>query len=208
MPPETPNAPASTPAAEGAGEQGAQQPHEGAPAGQAPPVAAAPAVGEAQLREAQQRATEQSDKAEQLQAALDAVHQALNPDGGEGGQDPTQLAALVADRDKQLGDVGAQLRTAQVELAAYKAAGKEGARPDRLLNSRAFLDSVAGLDPQSPKFEQQLGAAITAAVEADPDLYRATPAGPSRGGAEFNGPPSADQRPKSLHDAVAARLAG
>lgn len=174
-----------------------------------PPAASTSAVDEQQLVEARQRATEQSERAEQLQAALDAVHQALNPDGnGEGGQDPAQLAAQVADRDKQLADVGAQLRTAQVELAAYKAAGKEGARPERLLNSRSFLDSVAGLDPQSPKFEQQLGAAITAAVEADPDLYRAAPAGPSRGGAEFNGPPSADQRPKSLHDAVAARLAG
>lgn len=207
MPPETPNAPASTPASEVAGEQGTQQPHESGAAGQTPP-AAAPAAGEAQLHEAQQRATEQSEKAEQLQAALDAVHQALNPDGGDGRQDPAQLAAQVADRDKLLADVGAQLRTAQVELAAYKAAGNEGARPDRLLNSRAFLDSVAGLDPASPKFEQQLGAAITAAVEADPDLYRATPAGPSRGGAEFNGPPSADQRPKSLHDAVAAQLGG
>ncbi|MFJ6748278.1 hypothetical protein ACIQNI_08815 [Streptomyces sp. NPDC091266] len=202
MPPETPNAPA----ADSAGEQGTQQPAEGAPAVQTPPVAGAPAADEVQLHEAQQRATEQNARAEQLQAALDAVHQALNPDGGEGGQDPAQLAAQVADRDKQLGDVGAQLRTAQVELAAYKAASKEGARPDRLLNSRAFLDSVAGLDPQAPKFEQQLGAAITATVEADPDLYRAAPAGPSRGGAEFNGPPTGDQRPKSLHDAVAAQL--
>ncbi|WP_432001773.1 hypothetical protein [Streptomyces sioyaensis] len=189
-------------------EQRAPQDSSSAPAGKVPPSSKPDPAAELQLAEAEQRATAQSAKAEQLQAALDAVHQALNPDGGEGGQDPAGLAAQVADRDKQLADVGAQLRTAQVELAAYKAAGKEGARPDRLLNSRAFLDSVAGLDPASPKFEQQLGAAITAAVEADPDLYRATPAGPSRGGAEFNGPPSADQRPKSLHDAVAARLAG
>ncbi|MGY4988906.1 hypothetical protein [Streptomyces nigrescens] len=172
------------------------------------PSTAPTAADEQQLVEARQRATEQSERAEQLQAALDAVHQALNPDGGEGGQDPAQLAAQVADRDKQLADVGAQLRTAQVELAAHRAADEHGARADRLLNSRAFLDSVAALDPSGPKFEQQLGAAIKGAVDADPDLYRAAPGGPPRGGAEFNGPPSADQRPKSLHDAVAARLAG
>ncbi|MFE0189298.1 hypothetical protein [Streptomyces sp. NPDC058989] len=172
------------------------------------PAASTSAADEQQLAAAEQRATEQNERAEQLQAALDAVHQALNPDGGEGGQDPAQLAAQVADRDRQLADVGAQLRTAQVELAAHRAAAEHGARADRLLNSRSFLDSVGALDPSGPKFEQQLGAAITAVVEADPDLYRAAPTGPPRGGAEFNGPPSADQRPKSLHDAVAARLAG
>lgn len=112
-----------------------------------PPAAPTPAADEQQLVEAAQRATEQSERAEQLQAALDAVHQALNPDGGEGGQEPAQLAAQVADRDKQLADIGAQPRTAQVELAAPRAAAEHGARADRLLNSRAFLDSVAALDP-------------------------------------------------------------
>jgi hypothetical protein len=201
--PESPT-PAAGPDTDGQAAQSAQPTGESTQP--APPGSTLAAAGDQQIATAEQRATEQSEKAEQLQAALDAVHQALNPEGGEGGQDPPQLAAQVADRDKQLADIGAQLRTAQVELAAYKAAGKEGAQPDRLLNSRAFLDSVAGLDPQSPKFEQQLGAAITATVEADPDLYCATPASPSRGGADFNGPPAADQRPKSLHDAVAAQL--
>ncbi|MFE6742342.1 hypothetical protein [Streptomyces tubercidicus] len=189
-------------------EQRAPQDSSSAPAAQAPPSSKPDPAAELQLSEAEQHATEQSARAEQLQAALDTVHQALNPDGGEGGQDPAQLAAQVAERDKQLADVGAQLRTAQVELAAHRAAAEHGARADRLLNSRAFLDSVGALDPSGPKFEQQLGAAIKGAVDADPDLYRAAPGGPPRGGAEFNGPPSADQRPKSLHDAVAARLAG
>ncbi|MGW8374270.1 hypothetical protein [Streptomyces sp. ODS28] len=172
-----------------------------------PPGPPAPDTGgEQQLAQAEQRATEQEEKAQQLQAALDAVQKALNPDGGAGEQDPAQLAAAVADRDKQLDQVAAELRTAQVELAAYKSAGAHGARADRLLNSRSFLDSVAGLDPSGPKFEQQLGAAISAAVEADPDLYRAAAPGPAKGGAEFNGPPAGEQHPKSLQEAVAARL--
>ncbi|MEU5302225.1 hypothetical protein ACH4YO_23850 [Streptomyces noursei] len=186
-------------------EQGAQQDNSGTPA--APPVAPDPAA-EQQLVAAEQRATEQTERAEQLQQALDAVQQALNPDGGEGGQDPAQLAAAVAERDTQLADLAGRLRTAQVELAAHRAAAEHGARADRLLNSRAFLDSVSGLDPDAPKFGEQLAAAITAAVEADPDLYRAAPAGPARGGAEFNGPPAAERRPKTLHDAIAVRLGG
>lgn len=197
----------SDPAAAPAGEATTQH---SAEAGSTPAPPAGPdASTQAALDTAAQQATEATERADKMQQALDAVAAALNPDGAQqGGQDPAQLAAAVTERDTQLADLDTQLRTAQVELAAYKAAGSEGARADRLLNSRAFLDSVAGLDPASPKFEQQLGAAITAAVEADPDLYRAAPAGPSRGGAEFNGPPAADQRPKSLHDAVAAQLGG
>jgi len=202
--PEAPN----TPAAPDSSGQGEQPTVENTPAAPATPGAVPAAADERQLAEAEQRATEQSERAEQLQAALDAVHQALNPDGGEGGQDPAQLAAAVAERDQQLAQVAAELRTAQVELAAHRAAGEHGARADRLLNSRSFLDSVAGLDPAGAKFEQQLGDAIRAAVEADPDLYRAASVGPAKGGAEFNGPPSADKRPKTLHDAVAAHLGG
>ncbi|RAJ61693.1 hypothetical protein K378_04053 [Streptomyces sp. Amel2xB2] len=179
-----------------------------APAGASPEPTVPNATAEQQLTAAEQRASEQSERAEQLQQALDAVQKALNPDGGESGQDPAQLAAAVAERDTQLGNLTEQLRTAQVELAAHKAAADNGARADRLLNSRSFLDSVAGLDPNGPKFEQQLGAAITAAAEADPDLYRAGPSGPAKGGAEFNGPPAGEQRPKSLQDAIAARLGG
>ncbi|WKX70040.1 hypothetical protein [Streptomyces sp. XD-27] len=184
-------------------EQGAQQDNSGAPASPAAPLPQSSApdpAAEEHLAAAEQRATEHAERAEQLQ-------QALNPDGkGEAGQDPAQLAAAVAERDTQLADLAARLRTAQVELAAHRAASDHGARADRLLNSRNFLDSVNGLDPDAPKFGEQLAAAITAAVEVDPDLYRAAPAGPPRGGAEFNGSPSAERRPKNLHDAIAARL--
>ncbi|MFJ9816166.1 hypothetical protein ACIRU3_13035 [Streptomyces sp. NPDC101151] len=181
------------------------------PNGGAPDTGALPAGSEQtsqQLAQVTQRADEASAERDQLRAALDAVTKALNPDGDEAEQDPAKLAAAVADRDKQLGDLSAQLRTAQVELAAYKAAGKEGARPDRLLNSRAFLDAVAKLDPASDTFDEHLLTAIKTAVDADPDLYRATPAAPPRGGGEFNGAPTGDRKPASLHDAIAARMGG
>ncbi|MFM9368074.1 hypothetical protein [Streptomyces sp. Da 82-17] len=204
--PETTNAPTANTDAAGQEPQSAPVAGSSEATPTAPPSGDAPSVADEQLAAAEQRATAETKRAEQLQAALDAVNKALNPGGAENEQDPTQLAAVVAERDKQLADVSERLRTAQVELAAHRAAGEHGARADRLLNSRSFLDSVAGLDPDGPKFEQQLGEQIRAAVEHDPDLYRAAPSGPARGGAEFNGPPTTEQRPKSLRDAVAARL--
>ncbi|MER7235867.1 hypothetical protein ABT348_33595 [Streptomyces olivaceus] len=57
------------------------------------------------------------------------MNKALNPDGAEAEQDPAKLAATVADRDKQLGDLSAELQTAPVELAAYRAAGEQGPAP-------------------------------------------------------------------------------
>ncbi|MEU1674087.1 hypothetical protein ABZ752_18965 [Streptomyces roseifaciens] len=175
----------------------------------APAAAPVPDPAAAQrLAEAQQRASAETERAAQLQAALDAVNQALNPDGANSEQDPAALAAAVADRDRQLAEAAADLRTARVELAAYKAAGTEDARADRLLNSRSFLDKVAQLDPTDAKFDEQIVAAIRAAVESDPDLYRAGPATPARGGAEFNGAPVGERRPATLRDAIAARLGG
>ncbi|WP_326728840.1 hypothetical protein [Streptomyces phaeochromogenes] len=113
--------------------------------------------------------------------------------------DPAQLTAQVT-------DLSGQLRSARVELAAYRAAGTEGANADRLLNSRGFGDKLAALDPSDEKFAEQLKKAITDEVATDPGLYRATPAGPARGGAEFNGPPTGDRKPATLNDAIAARL--
>ncbi|MEU3710494.1 hypothetical protein [Streptomyces catenulae] len=161
-----------------------------------------------QLVDAAKRADEAAAERDELRAALDAVTRALNPGADDNAQDPAQLAARVAERDKQLDQVAAELRTARAELAAYKAAGEQGARADRLLNSRAFAEALAALDPDDAKFGEQLAAAITAAVEADPELYRAAPAAPTRSGAEFNGAPAGERRPASLHDAIAARLGG
>ncbi|MER5759576.1 hypothetical protein [Streptomyces sp. NPDC002082] len=158
------------------------------PSPSAPP---APAPGaEQQLAEVTTRADQAAAERDELRAALDAVTRALNPNGGEAEQDPAALAAAVAERDRLLADHAAELRSARVELAVARAAADAGARGDRLLNSRSFLASVSDLDPADATFDTKLGAAITAAVTADPDLYRAGPSGPPRGGAEFSGAPS------------------
>ncbi|MGW6848985.1 hypothetical protein ACWGCK_09515 [Streptomyces virginiae] len=169
---------------------------------------AGPPAAEQQLAEATTRADQAAAERDELRAALDAVTRALNPNGGEAEQDPAKLAAAVAERDRLLADHAAELRSARVELAVARAAADAGARGDRLLNSRSFLASVGDLDPTDVAFESKLTAAITAAVTADPDLYRAAPAGPPRGGAEFHGAPAGERRAATLHDAVAARMSG
>ncbi|MFD4659335.1 hypothetical protein ACFWP2_27320 [Kitasatospora sp. NPDC058444] len=171
----------------------------------APPAPAGPTAE--QLADAQRQATEAAEQRDTLQAALDAINKAINPDSGGTDSDPAQLAAAVADRDRQLAELGAQLRTAHVELAAHQAAEAAGARPDRLLNSRSFAAAVADLDPTDPKFGEQLTTAITAAVEADPELYRAAGAPPARSGGEFRGAPTTRTEPASLLEAISARLA-
>ncbi|MCY0959607.1 hypothetical protein [Streptomyces sp. H27-H5] len=119
----------------------------------------------------------------------------------DGPPDPAKLTEQVA-------DLSGQLRAARSELAAYRSAGTEGANASRLLNSRSFVDKLAALDPTAEGFAEQLKKAITDEVATDPDLYRAAPAGPSRGGAEFQGAPAGDRKPATLTDAIAARLGG
>ncbi|MFJ1708567.1 hypothetical protein [Kitasatospora sp. NPDC088346] len=196
----------------GSGEGG---PHPSAPAAgdpaaqpAQPPTAppAPPGPTAEQLANAQRQATEAAEQRDQLQAALDAINKAINPDAAGAESDPAQLAGQIADRDRQLADLSEQLRTARVELAAHKAAETAGARPDRLLNSRAFASAVAALDPADAQFDTALQAAITAAVEADPELYRAAGAPPARSGGEFRGAPTTRTQPASLLDAISARL--
>ncbi|WP_328969243.1 hypothetical protein [Streptomyces sp. NBC_00239] len=185
---------------------------EAAPTGEQNPAptgapSADPAAAQ-QLAEATTRAEQAAAERDELRAALDAVTKALNPNDPGAENDPAALAAAVAERDRLLAEHSTELRGARVELAVARAAADAGARGDRLLNSRSFLAAVSGLDPADKGFEEQLGAAIKTAVDADPDLYRAGPAAPPRAGAEFNGAPTGERKPATLRDAIAARLGG
>ncbi|WP_445269593.1 hypothetical protein [Streptomyces sp. DSM 41634] len=173
-----------------------------------PAPIAAPDAAAQQLAEATTRAEQAAAERDELRAALDAVTKALNPNDPAAENDPAALAAAVAERDRLLAEHSAELRGARVELAVARAAANAGARGDRLLNSRSFLAAVADLDPTDKGFEEQLGAAIKTAVDADPDLYRAGPTAPPRAGAEFNGAPTGERKPATLRDAIAARLGG
>ena len=107
---------------------------------------------------------------------LDAIQKALNPDAkADEKPDAAQLTKALADRE-------ADAKQAKTELAVYKLAGKNGADPDALLDSRGFLAKLADLDPSDTT---KITKAIKDAVTDNPKLKAVQVAGSS--GADFNG---------------------
>src|SRR5690606_29512204 len=86
--------------------------------------------------------------------------------------DPAALATAAQ-------EAAATARTAQVELAVFKAATTSGANPVALLDRNSFTKAIAGLDPAQADFDTKVTEAITAAVAADPALKAAPAAGSS-----------------------------
>lgn len=94
-----------------------------------------------------------SQTAAQRQEALDKVLAALGVDTG--GSKTPDVNAITT----QLQQAQADARARAVELAVLRAAGRNGANGDALLDSRSFLQSLDGVDPTD-------AAAITEAVKA------------------------------------------
>ena len=143
------------------------------------------------------------------QATLDAVAVALGlkPDPKA---DPAQLAKAAANERDQAQQAA---RTASVELAVYRAAGKAKADPDALLDSRAFIGAVNDLDPTDTDFANKVAEAITEAVEANPKLAATQTSteggqGPARQqGADHSGSGgSKKQRPQGILQALNSRI--
>lgn len=95
---------------------------------------------------------------------------------------PPDPAALTA----RIEQATAAHRETAVELAVYRGAGKHGADPDALTDSRAFLNSIKGLDPADEGFGKAVSAAIKKAVEDNPKLKVGTSAPDSSAG-DFGG---------------------
>lgn len=95
---------------------------------------------------------------------------------------PPDPAALKA----QIEQATAAHRETALELAIYRHAGKLGADPDALADSRTFLSSVKGLDPSDEGFAKKVQAAIKNAVENNPKLKAASTA-PARSSGDFSG---------------------
>jgi hypothetical protein len=126
---------------------------------------------------------------------LDAIQRALNPDA-KGDEKPTadQLTKALADRD-------ADAKQAKAELAVYKAAAKNGADAEALLDSRGFLAKLGDIDPTN---EKALDKAITDAVTANPKLA-AVRAAATSGGDFTGGTGEKPAKATTIADAVAKR---
>lgn len=80
---------------------------------------------------------------------------------------------------QQLNASQSETKQARVELAVYRVAGKHGADPDAVLDSRSFQNAVAQLDPTAGDFAAQVDAALAAAVETNPRLRAAATEAPT-----------------------------
>lgn len=182
--PAPPDAPAGGPPADGgAAPQGGQAPPKPDPKpNPGKPQDAAegepkmfPEAHVKQLRDeaAKHRTTAANEKAERdkLTGILAGIAKALDPEAGDK-TDPEKLTQQLADRESALS-------RERIENAAYRAAGKAGANPDALLDSRTFLSVAHKLDPAGDSFTADLESAIKAAVEANPQL-KATGQAPVR----------------------------
>ena len=156
----------------------------------------------AAAREAEKKAKADKKAAdERVAAVLKAA--GLTPDGKEDPAEQLKAAAAKADQ------ATAKARDTAVELAVYKSAGKAGADPDALLDSRGFLSQVADLDPEAADFRDKVTTAIKAAVKANPKLAAEAPKGTGRQGADHSGNGGGQAgKPKNLTEAIAARLGG
>ena len=107
------------------------------------------------------RAKSNKTKADQLDELVKLI-------SGDDGNEP--------DPDKLKGDLSAAQRESQqtkVENAVLRRAGRHEADGARLVDSRSFMDSVAGLDPTADDFTSKVDAAIKKAVEDDEGLKAA-----------------------------------
>lgn len=167
------------------------------------PEPVAKVIREARAEAGKERTTAKENAAKEAREQLLKELGLLKPDETP---DPAKLAAELGDKDTRIGGLEGTVRSLTVELAAYKAAPKHEANAAALLDSRSFMESVAGLDPTAADFATKLDDAIKAAVEANQQLRGGQV--PRRGGGDFPGGPGTTGRPTSLGQAVAAGLGG
>ncbi|MEV0619592.1 hypothetical protein AB0I81_40180 [Nonomuraea sp. NPDC050404] len=105
--------------------------------------------------------------------------------------------AVVETLTTKLSTTEGDLRSARVELAVYRAAGKAGGDADALLDSRGFLKALDALDPADDGFATAVKDAIKDAVKANPKLAaaEAKPKVPRSGGDIPGAPGGGSKKP-------------
>lgn len=106
---------------------------------------------------------------------------------------PEELAKQLAEEQTRTKASDDRARQTAVELAVYKTAGTHGGDPDALLDSRAFANDIARLDPSAADFDEAVGKAVKKAVDANRKLAakapEPTPEPTPAGGAPMDGAP-------------------
>lgn len=199
--PAEPAAPPADPPAPAAPADPAQQPAP-TPAGPAAPPATAPADGtpapqaadgtienlppwaQKLIRDTRSEAAAGRTKAKQLedaqataaterQSQMDRLAEALGLKTAE--LTPEQIAAQRDAAQATADAERARARAAAVELAVFRAAAQTQVNGNALLDSRAFVAGLDGLDPSDAGFGQQVQDKIAAACDANPGWKLAAP---------------------------------
>ena len=172
---------------------------------QAPGAPQAPQDREdAARREAEETARQEKAQAEQEKAVREAVERAeketrdkliaqlTGQKAGEQTPDPEELA-------RQLEQQRADAETARAELTVFRAAAQHGADPNRLLDSRAFMQELGKIDTADA---DAVGKLIKTTVEKNEHLRAAAP-NARRSGPEHTGGTSSASQPLDLGTAIA-----
>lgn len=159
--------------------------------------------GEGDYRKrAQEEAAARAGTEEKLQGFLDGFARVmgLQADADAAESDQASTPPNPEQLTEKLQTTQREYRATQVELAVFRRAAEFDGDPDALLDSRAFLNKVRDLDPASPKFGENVAAAIGDAVASNPKLKAQTPmSGPTPpSGGEFAGGPSGRVDTESL----------
>jgi hypothetical protein len=149
---------------------------------------------------AKARTTAKKNAAEEAKAELvQQMGRALGliKDDKDEAPDPAKLTAEIE-------RATAAHRETAIELAIYRSAGKHGADPDALTDSRTFLNSIKDLDPSDEGFAKAVNTAIKKAVDDNPKL-KSAPAAPERTSSDFNGGAGGSSEPQTIDEIRAAR---
>ncbi|WP_052372643.1 hypothetical protein [Amycolatopsis taiwanensis] len=195
--------PPATPPAQQGQQQTGQEPNQqqgGTTGQQQDDVASLPEWAQKQIRDLRTEAAGNRTKAKETeqthQQTLDAIAKALGLKQDEP-PDPAKLA-------EELTNERSSRRQALVELAVFKTASKQGADPDALADSRAFMSALDKLDPTAEDFAAKLSETIKKAVQDNPKLKTGqAPAGQS--GGDFSGGTGDKSAPQSVDDFRKAR---
>lgn len=121
---------------------------------------------------------------------------------------PEELATQLAEEQNRTKASDDRARQTAVELAVYKTAGTHGGDPDALLDSRAFANAIAKLDPSAADFDEAVAKAVKTAVDGNSKLAAKAPepkepAPTPAAGAPMDGTPGGRRQ---LSDAEVQRL--
>jgi hypothetical protein len=175
------------------------------------------------------KAKEVADSLAQFKAEQEQQRQAFAKALGLAPDEPPtaeQLTKQLADAQAERTAAADRARQAAVELAVFRAAAAQQVDGNALLDSRAFVSALEGLDPTAADFQQQVTAAIVTAAQQNPRYQITPPAPPApeppappaipKSGAEFGAPPQGPRQwtdedligktPKQVQDAINAGL--